>query len=297
MMHTGPYCGPLFACTSFVRDWSATGGSASKAKREEAIDQVGVKTKLNLIVRGLFVGVVDHPDHMELWIPNFSDHKYEWEGWGTPIGGENGPVALTAGVVHELKGIIGGSVPSIEDLQPTVNTVLQDVELNDSDLFAKVRLPYPRRLWPLRKTQGNGMPFNEDGKDARKCMVRQPEQIASIVVFEYLVDDLDKLKVEGRSLVPDPTTNTIILHLSVDGVPEEHVEGPLSPDELTIKNVMGLDIRLNRDMWCDQAILDPEEQLPFGMSTGQLYSRQERGHFDNETRARRGIKAYELVEA
>ena len=128
-------------------------------------------------------------------------------------------------------------------------------------------------------------------------MVRQPEQIASMVVFEYLVDDLDKLKVEGRNLIPDPTTNTINLHIWVDGVPEDHVAEPLTPDELTIRNVMGLDIRLNRDMWADQTIVDPEEPLPFGMSPGQLYSRQERARLDEETRARRGIKAYELVEA
>jgi hypothetical protein len=274
-----------------------SGESAPATRAAEPIGEIDARTKLNLIVRGLFVGVVDHPEYMELWIPSFSDHKYGWEGWGTPIGGEKGLVALTAGVVHELKGLLGGPVPSVEDLQPSVNTVLQDVELNDAGLYAKVRLPYPRGIWPLRKTQGHGVPFYEDGKDARRCMVRQPEQIASMVVFEYLVDDLDKLKVEGRNLIPDPTTNTINLHIWVDGVPEDHVAEPLTPDELTIRNVMGLDIRLNRDMWADQTIVDPEEPLPFGMSPGQLYSRQERARLDEETRARRGIKAYELVEA
>lgn len=297
MIHTGPTCSLLFAHTSFIRNSTASGESAPTNGKTETIDEIGARTKLNLIVRGLFVGVVDHPEHMELWIPNFSDHKYEWEGWGTPIGGENGPMAVTAGVVHELKGLIGGPVPSVEDLQPSVNTVLHDVELNDAGLFAKVRLPYPRRIWPLRKNQGHGVPFYEDGEDARRSLVRQPEQIASIVVFEYLVDDLETLKVEGRTLVPDPVTNTINLHLSVDGVPEDHVADPLSPDEMTLKNVLGLDIRQNRDMWCDGAIVDPGEALPFGMSSGQLYSRLERARLDHETRARRGIKAYELVEA
>lgn len=40
----------------------------------------------------------------------------------------------------------------------------------------------------------------------------------------------------------------------------------LSPDELTIRNALGLDIRLNRDMWADQAIVDWEEPLQVGMS-------------------------------
>lgn len=85
---------------------------------------------------------------------------------------------LTQGVIHELRGLIGGAIPTVEDLQPSVNTVLQNVTLNDEGLYAKVRLPYPRRIWPLRKTNGGGVPFYEDGIDLRRCMVRQPEKIS-----------------------------------------------------------------------------------------------------------------------
>jgi hypothetical protein len=298
MVHTASDCGHFFVHAAFVHNAVAatatTGDSQTPAKIESAN---GSRTRLNLIVRGLFVGVVRDPDYMELWVPDVSDHRYEWESWGRPIEGAQGPVALTRGVVHELRGLAAGPIPSVEDLAPSVHAVLRNVELNDEGLYARIRLPYPRKIWPLRRVDSAGEPFYERGADLDRHMVGQPEELAEVVVFEYLVDDLDQLRIEGRRLSPEPETNTINLHLWLDSVEEQHSTENSTPDEDTLRTVMGLEVRQNRAHLCRCGVISPSETLPHGMRRAQLYTRHERMEFDPRARELHGIQTYELVEA
>jgi hypothetical protein len=298
MVNTASDCGHFFVHAAFVHNVvensQANGKSQAPASTESANR---MQTRLNLIVRGLFIGVVRDPAYMELWVPFNSDHKYEWESWGRPIEGAKGPVALTRGMVHELKGLIGGPLPTVEDLEPSVHAVLKNVELNDQRLYAKIRLPYPRKIWALRKADSAGESFYERGADVDRHMVGQPDELAEVVVFEYLVEDLEALRIEGRRLAAEPETNTINLHLWLDSVEEQHNSESSTPDEDALRTVMGIEVRQNRAHLCRQGVITPAEPLPHGMRQAQLYTRHERMEFDAQARELHGIQSYEPVEA
>jgi hypothetical protein len=73
--------------------------------------------KLHLVLHGLFAGVVrkEDPGYIELWIPSFPDHSYQWEEWGV----SRPTVSMSGGGKnHDTlgSGLIGGTA----SLEPEV---------------------------------------------------------------------------------------------------------------------------------------------------------------------------------
>jgi hypothetical protein len=231
--------------------------------------------KLNLVLHGLFAGIVRDKNTIELWVPSFEDHKYEWQEWKRP------PLAMTGGGHrHDLSGITGDDA-SLQALQPLVNTVLQGCPINDIPRHCTINLPFPERIWSLRKVCKRGIPGIPPfyTGEAVKCMRPAPEEIAMVHVFEYTISNLGGLKYEGRSIsAPQGTQGRVRLHIWADPWYGSHSGDHRQPTpvEKTITAITGLAVQQEPRYLQRLGALDPQESLPPEMEFAELYNRMER---------------------
>ena len=230
-----------------------------------------MKPRLNLVLHGLFVGIVPDDQHIELWVPYFAAHQYEWEHWGQPR------LTMTGGgTVHNLQGV-SGSAGSVGQLQPNYNTVFRKEcpVISNPSLHSKIVLPFPNAIWSMRRVCRNAAPFYSGGS-ALPYLYQQPDEIAMVHVFEYTIEDVSKLSYEGHPVTVNPWNQTVSLHIWADEFTGAHIPPPPTPVEQTVTRITGLNIQQDPAYQGRSGALDPNEPHPDGMEYSELYTRYER---------------------
>lgn len=137
-------------------------------------------TTLNVLIHGMFaINVGD--DEITLYPPSMLDgsHAYLAGSWEQEQ-------ALSPNQPYRLTGVAGRRTrPTLDDLHPNHNAVLQAQIADDTIPFCSIALPFPDIITPLRLTQMDnnyGPFFLNSPQELRK----QPQYFPSVVAFTYL---------------------------------------------------------------------------------------------------------------